>query len=61
MAESGQADDQEGKLFTPTRESETTGFCLVHKAFYVKSIRCLWYNQLFFPMQYLHKNKTLKL
>ena len=49
MAESRQSDDQEGRLFTRTRESETVGFCLVHRAFNVRSIRWLWYNQLFLP------------
>lgn len=58
VTESRQADDQEGKLFTHTGESESAGFYLVHRAFYVK-IRCLRHNKLFFDMQYLHKNKPL--
>lgn len=60
VAEFRQTDDHEGKLFTHTRVSESTGFCLVHREFYVK-IRCLRHNKLFFHMQYLHKTKTCKL
>lgn len=40
VTEFRQTDDQEGKLFTHTRESESTGIYLVHRAFYGK-IRCL--------------------
>lgn len=50
ISESQQADDGEGKLFTSARESETAGFCLVHRAFYVKTIRWPEYNQPFFPI-----------